>query len=110
MRVLGAVGGSVRSPLKTAANRENAKRPRPSRQKTEYFYAPLLRPASYATLPRGLQWDYVEAPKDTRIDRPDLPVSKRTHGVIRTAKPLTLDVCRRFSLEPVKRSVIRGKS
>jgi hypothetical protein len=28
----------------------------------EHLYQPLLRPASFATLPSGVKWHYVEAP------------------------------------------------
>lgn len=61
-------------------------------------YRPMLRPASFATLPSGLQWEYVEAPYDIAHLRPDLPVSRNPHGIIQTVRPLTTDEMERFSL------------
>jgi len=60
-------------------------------------YVPLLRPASEATLPTGLQWQYAEAPWDL-LNRPDLPRSGHQHGVIATSRALTLVECDRFSM------------
>lgn len=60
-------------------------------------YIPLFRPAGYATLPRGLQWSYVEAPAYITL-RPDLPRSQHPHGVIETERPLTKDEMRDFDL------------
>jgi hypothetical protein len=61
-------------------------------------YVPLLRPASFATLPTGLQWQYVEAPWDLAHRRADLPRSSHRHGVIATSRALTAEECERFSL------------
>lgn len=65
------------------------------------LYRPLLRPAGFATLPRGLEWDYVQMPPDLAHRRPELPASKHRHGVIRTAWPLTAEECEQYSLEAV---------
>jgi hypothetical protein len=97
MRVLAAVGGSARSEKKTAANRANAKRPRPSRRKV-HLYRPLLRPATFATLPAGVAWEYAEMPPSLAHRRPDVPMSTHVHGVIRTDRALTADECERFDL------------
>jgi hypothetical protein len=66
-----------------------------------YFYKPLLRPASFATLPPGVQWEFFEVPADIAHRRPDLPRSDHRHGVIAIDRPLTEDECERFSLEPL---------
>lgn len=36
-------------------------------------YRPMARPATFATLPAGLRWEYVEAPWDLAHVRSDLP-------------------------------------
>jgi hypothetical protein len=59
-------------------------------------YRMLYRPASFCTLPRGLKWDYVEAPAN--VNRPDLPRSRHPFGVIRTERPLTKDECETFEI------------
>jgi hypothetical protein len=68
---------------------------------TRYLYIPLLRPASFATLPPGVQWEFFEVPADIAHRRLDLPRSAHRHGVIAMdGPPLTRDECERFSLEP----------
>src|SRR6478752_995153 len=62
-------------------------------------YIPLLRPASFSTLPQGLEWTYVEAPSYV-TKRPDLPRSSHAHGVIE-CRELTVDEQERFDLRPV---------
>lgn len=65
-------------------------------------YMPLLRPASFATLPAGVSWSYVAAPSmPGLVNRPDLPASRHRYGIIRTSRPLTADECQRFDLRPV---------
>ena len=59
-------------------------------------YIPLLRPASFSTLPQGLEWTYVSVPSYI-TKRPDLPRSRSTHGVIQ-CRELTKDECKRFDL------------
>ena len=63
-------------------------------------YLPVLRPASFSTLPQGLEWTYVEVPHYI-TKRPDLPKSKHPHGVIE-CRELTADECERFDLLEVK--------
>ena len=53
-------------------------------------YVPLLRPASRATLPADIGWNYLEAPQMFGLaNRPDLPQSAHRYGVIETTRPLT---------------------
>lgn len=59
-------------------------------------YIPLYRPASFATLPRGLAWTYVEVPSYITT-RPDLPTSEHTHGVIE-CRELTKEELAEFEL------------
>lgn len=63
-----------------------------------YFYRPLLRPASFATLPRGLAWSFVEAPWSL-ADRLALPRCDTPHGLIATDRPLTVAECACFDLK-----------
>lgn len=67
------------------------------RKQVSYRYRPLFRPASFSTLPRGLKWEYVEAPSYVTL-RPDLPRSTYPHGVISTDRALTLDEQEQFDL------------
>ena len=60
-------------------------------------YRPLLRPAGFATLPKGVKWDFVETPSYITM-RPDLLRSTHPHGVISTERPLTKDECSQFDL------------
>lgn len=61
-------------------------------------YALLLRPASFATLPK-VGWDYVEAPALIAYRR-GLPVSTDyPHGVIETDRELTPEEVDRFDLK-----------
>ena len=46
---------------------------------TRWVYRPLLRPASFSTLPEGLSWNYIEIPSEYDADRPDLLIGT-THG------------------------------
>jgi hypothetical protein len=63
-------------------------------------YIPLLRPASFVTLPVGLDWSYVEAPRYITT-RPDLPTSQYTHGVIE-CRELTVEETANFDLRAVE--------
>ena len=63
-------------------------------------YRPLYRPATTASLPRGLQWIYVEAPPYI-TKRPDLPRSRFQHGVIGTERKLSKDEINRFDLQEI---------
>jgi hypothetical protein len=64
-------------------------------------YRPLYRPAGFATLPSGLKWNFVEVPLYYAASRPDLPVSRHTHGVIETTRDLTEAEIFTFELLPL---------
>ena len=68
---------------------------------TEWLYRPLLRPASFCTLPEGLSWNYVEVPSEYAADRPDLPISRHRFGIIATTRQLTAKERYTFDLEQV---------
>ena len=68
---------------------------------TAHLYRPLLRPASFCTLPRGIEWSFVEAPHDLAHIRTDLPRSLHVHGVISVDRQLTNDECDQFDLRLV---------
>lgn len=70
----------------------------------EYLYRPLLRPASFCTLPSGLEWNYIEIPRgdyDLATRRPELPMSRHPHGIIATTRQLTARELYDFDLEQV---------
>jgi hypothetical protein len=68
----------------------------------EYLYRPLLRPASFCTLPEGMTWDYIEAPAmEGLANRPDLPRSRHRFGIIASPRQLTQSELRHFDLEQV---------
>lgn len=53
-------------------------------------YRMKYRPAGIGTLPPGIGWNYKEAPALHGLaNRPDLPRSAYTFGVITTDRPLT---------------------
>lgn len=62
-------------------------------------YRPMIRPASFCTLPRGVKWEFVEAPWDIAHVRTDIPRCETRHGLIATDRPLTADECEQFSLK-----------
>ena len=65
-------------------------------------YIPLLRPASFSTLPAGVTWEYVEAPAMAGLaNRPDLPTSKHRYGMIETSRQLTRQERAHFDLREV---------
>lgn len=65
-------------------------------------YLPLLRPASFSTLPDGVTWEYVKAPSMPGLaNRPDLPRSDNRYGVIRTSRTLTTEEGAHFDLRPL---------
>jgi len=66
---------------------------------TQHLYQPMLRPASFATLPTGLTWEYKEAP--TYLPKAPAPPSRHKHGVIKTDRQLTTNECERFALRPI---------
>lgn len=65
---------------------------------SSYTYRPTIRPASMATLPAGVKWEFVEAPWDIAHIRADLPRSSTRHGLIATERRLTKEECARFDL------------
>ena len=67
----------------------------------ENIYRPLLRPASFCTLPRGVVWSYVQAPWDLAHIRTDIPRGETRHGLIQTDRALTPDECEQFELKRV---------
>ena len=68
---------------------------------TRWLYRPLLRPASFCTLPEGLSWNYLEIPSEYAADRPDLPISRHRFGIIATTRELTAKERYTFDLEQV---------
>jgi len=67
-----------------------------------YKYRSLYRPPHFAALPKGLVWDYVEAPAiDPMIAvRRGLPLSRHRFGVIATERMLTPEELESFDLVP----------
>ena len=67
-----------------------------------HLYRPILRPASFATLPSGVKWCYVEAPTMYGLYAgSDLPRSRHLFGVIATDRALTAQEAAHFDLLPV---------
>jgi hypothetical protein len=62
-------------------------------------YIPRFRPAGFATLPRGVGWQFVEAPHDLAHVRTDIPASRHRYGVIETDRPLTPAEVETFQLQ-----------
>lgn len=87
-------------PTECAALTAAAEIDRDAAESVRHLYAPLYRPAGFAGLPRG--WEYVEAPRSLAANRPDLPVSKRPHGVISYPRPLTAAEIERYEVEAVR--------
>ena len=67
----------------------------------EHTYKMLLRPASFCTLPRGVKWDYVQAPWSLAHRRLDIPRASNEHGIISTDRRLTEQERADFDLEVV---------
>ena len=65
----------------------------------DHRYIPLLRPASSFSLPRGVQWDFVEAPADIAHRRPDIPRSSHRYGIISIDRQLTPAEVDHFGLQ-----------
>lgn len=65
----------------------------------KHCYRMRLRPASCATLPPGLMWEFVEMPPDIAHRRSDLPRSAHRFGVIATARPLSDDELERYEID-----------
>ena len=66
-----------------------------------YTYRPILRPASFCTLPAGVKWEYVESPWDLAHILRDIPRAANRHGIISTSRRLTENERARFDLEIV---------
>lgn len=65
-------------------------------------YRPTLRPAAGGGIPPGVQWDYVELPRDFPVlGRPDLPTSRHRHGIVALDRRLTPEEVRHFDLVEV---------
>ena len=69
-------------------------------EQIEYLYKPTLRPAGFATLPVGLEWDYIEAPSSEPMIavRRGLPMSRWQFGIIATNRRLTTEEREHFGL------------
>lgn len=65
-----------------------------------HLYKPLWRPVTFATIPRGLAWDYVEAPDANVAVRRGLPLSKHLFGIIKTNRLLTTEEQNDYGFEP----------
>jgi hypothetical protein len=67
---------------------------------TKHRYVSKFRPVGIGTIPDTVRWDYVEAPRMYGLaNRPDLPVSRHTYGVICTDPPLTTQQMDHFGYE-----------
>lgn len=65
-------------------------------------YATMLRPVGAATLPEGLIWEYVTAPRDLAHHRPDLvALGAYPHGTFRATRRITCDDLDPFELRVV---------
>ena len=72
----------------------------PSEQAVRYRYAPLYRPPGFATVPGG--WSLVErGPLHPVPLRPDLPMGKRSFGVIDYVRKLTDEEVADYQLDPL---------
>lgn len=67
----------------------------------KFLYRPIYRPAHFAALPKGIKWDYVEAPKSEPMIavRRGLPLSRHQFGVIEIDRQLTQDELKTYELE-----------
>ena len=63
-------------------------------------YSNRYRPVGLGTIPRGLQWSWVEVPAN--YERPsDLPTSSRLYGVYTTERPLTPAELRDYEIDVI---------
>ena len=63
-------------------------------------YSNRYRPVGLGTIPRGLQWSWVEVPAN--YGRPsDLPTSSRVYGVYTTERPLTPAELRDYEIDVI---------
>ena len=67
----------------------------------EYLYRPTLRPASSFTLPKGIEWDYLEAPANEPLiaQRRGIPLSRQPFGIIAVNRRLSKEERGQFGLE-----------
>lgn len=67
-----------------------------------YIYRPYLRPVGFATMPKDIEWDYVEAPADQPqiAKRRCLPLSTNRYGVIVVNRPFTAEERDHYGMEP----------
>ena len=68
------------------------------------YYRPLYRPAHFSAMPKGVAWDYVEAPaSDPMIAiRRKLPLSRHPYGIISTERALTREELEQYELAVVE--------
>lgn len=66
----------------------------------EHKYVPQFRPVTFASLPEGVRWDYVETPSDGHVNRPDLRVSWHRFGVVMLSRALTDEEMSHFDMKP----------
>ncbi len=66
-----------------------------------HTYKPTLRPVNFATLPQGVEWDYVEAPAGQVMtaQRRGIPLSQHPFGIITLNRALTKEECERYGME-----------
>lgn len=66
----------------------------------DHLYRPKYRPAGFATLPRGVVWEYAERPAMHGLcARNDIPASSHQFGIIRTDRALSADEIATYELE-----------
>ncbi len=70
-----------------------------------FHYEVLLRPASFASLPLGVNWDYVEVPIELAGKFIDKPIAKNRHGIISTSRKLTVEELSAFDLRAIKKDI-----
>lgn len=63
-------------------------------------YRMLYRPAGFATLPKGIQWEFVEVPPG-HPNPYRLEISAFPFGLFRTDRPLTADELTTFEIVEV---------
>jgi len=63
------------------------------------IYSHRYRPTGHATLPRGIEFALVSAPREIAHLRMDLPWSPRQYGTFITNRPLTDDELKSYEIE-----------
>lgn len=64
-------------------------------------YRPTLRPAPGGGIPAGVQWDFVETPRDFPVNRSDLPASRHRFGIVALDRKLTAAEAHHFGLKEI---------